>query len=662
MFALPSLNTHRVSEWTKPTLIQAIDAHTAVLRANSDASAAGSDDDVWKPLLAVASGDDSLLQLCDERVMHAASCADRSVCLGCSGAWRVLQRAPDQLRAWGSQDLLRFDPEHGASARIDLAPRPGVGVGLAVEPLACDLVHALVRVGAPGAVCVWYFVPPYHVAKLRRSLRAVDGDFVSPQALLAADVDALTATQAVHDTVFVPPGWLSFRVHAVRPPATAAETAASAVAVHWRLLRPPSLTAAQRGAHAQRLSAAATPTLSVSLTGIAIVAASEKLDLLEQLLLAESTGSASRDELQRERRAALLVLQHVLPTLQAEVLEDVADAPVGVSALSALMYEPALLSVESGVPSALQAAVIRASNSSDKRRSADADADLNPGDRCHSCNVALFNLRRVNESIMMCTSCYNAFGYKHSMQLCRRVEPDSLKRLVRAVSIAVGLAGTGLEFLNKREACIVGNADGHADADMPLSSFSFSVYQQQHGTKRSNQFQSQRAYQSSQPPQPQLPVPPPPQLQPQQPQLPQLQLQLQQSLSSVQQQQLQQLQQQQQEQYQHQQHLQQPQQHQHLPKRRRKVIRVISDSVGSATAQHLSDDDAANGHDDSRASGDAAADDDEEEDRIHCICGRNDDRGFMLFCDRCRVWLHGKCVSITKKTVPDVFICPRCQE
>jgi len=49
------------------------------------------------------------------------------------------------------------------------------------------------------------------------------------------------------------------------------------------------------------------------------------------------------------------------------------------------------------------------------------------------------------------------------------------------------------------------------------------------------------------------------------------------------------------------------------------------------------------------------------EDRIDCVCGSNVDKGYMIFCEQCRCWLHGRCVGVTKRNTPKTFYCPRCQ-
>jgi COMPASS component SPP1 len=67
-------------------------------------------------------------------------------------------------------------------------------------------------------------------------------------------------------------------------------------------------------------------------------------------------------------------------------------------------------------------------------------------------------------------------------------------------------------------------------------------------------------------------------------------------------------------------------------------------------------------------------DDDEEEeeeeegtpvsDDLYCLCRRPDTGTFMIGCDGCDDWFHGKCVSIEErdKNLIDKFMCPRCTE
>jgi len=50
----------------------------------------------------------------------------------------------------------------------------------------------------------------------------------------------------------------------------------------------------------------------------------------------------------------------------------------------------------------------------------------------------------------------------------------------------------------------------------------------------------------------------------------------------------------------------------------------------------------------------------ESEEVIDCVCANNKDLGFMISCEKCLAWLHGKCVGISKRNEPDEYYCPRC--
>jgi COMPASS component SPP1 len=51
-------------------------------------------------------------------------------------------------------------------------------------------------------------------------------------------------------------------------------------------------------------------------------------------------------------------------------------------------------------------------------------------------------------------------------------------------------------------------------------------------------------------------------------------------------------------------------------------------------------------------------------DDLYCLCRRPDTGTFMIGCDGCDDWFHGKCVSIEErdKNLIDKFMCPRCTE
>ena len=50
---------------------------------------------------------------------------------------------------------------------------------------------------------------------------------------------------------------------------------------------------------------------------------------------------------------------------------------------------------------------------------------------------------------------------------------------------------------------------------------------------------------------------------------------------------------------------------------------------------------------------------------VHCVCGNthppDSTYDFMLDCDKCHVWFHGKCVGImSEEDLPEQYICDRC--
>ncbi|OZJ06386.1 hypothetical protein BZG36_00674 [Bifiguratus adelaidae] len=51
----------------------------------------------------------------------------------------------------------------------------------------------------------------------------------------------------------------------------------------------------------------------------------------------------------------------------------------------------------------------------------------------------------------------------------------------------------------------------------------------------------------------------------------------------------------------------------------------------------------------------------DEEDQVYCICRKGyNGKEFMLACDDCGDWFHGRCVKVTAKTVPKHWLCPKC--
>lgn len=50
----------------------------------------------------------------------------------------------------------------------------------------------------------------------------------------------------------------------------------------------------------------------------------------------------------------------------------------------------------------------------------------------------------------------------------------------------------------------------------------------------------------------------------------------------------------------------------------------------------------------------------EDEGVIRCICGYSEDDGYTIQCEDCYVWQHIICVGLSEKTVPDHYLCDKC--
>ncbi|KAJ1976725.1 hypothetical protein H4R34_003868 [Dimargaris verticillata] len=50
-------------------------------------------------------------------------------------------------------------------------------------------------------------------------------------------------------------------------------------------------------------------------------------------------------------------------------------------------------------------------------------------------------------------------------------------------------------------------------------------------------------------------------------------------------------------------------------------------------------------------------------DIIHCVCATPfwDDSSFMISCDNCQQWFHGRCVGVVPGQDPETWLCPRCR-
>eukprot|EP00095_Tigriopus_kingsejongensis_P009703 maker-scaffold1466_size39939-snap-gene-0.7 protein:Tk09703 transcript:maker-scaffold1466_size39939-snap-gene-0.7-mRNA-1 annotation:"phd finger and cxxc domain-containing protein cg17446-like" len=53
-----------------------------------------------------------------------------------------------------------------------------------------------------------------------------------------------------------------------------------------------------------------------------------------------------------------------------------------------------------------------------------------------------------------------------------------------------------------------------------------------------------------------------------------------------------------------------------------------------------------------------------EETELYCICRSNDVKRFMIGCDHCEDWFHGRCIQVTEKEAKYIkkFFCPECRK
>lgn len=82
----------------------------------------------------------------DLPIMHQLSCMNSKKnknCMGCSPFWKCVQTIQDDIRPWGSSDLLHYEPEHSETFLGYIAMN-GSFSPQQTEMLACDGANTLV--------------------------------------------------------------------------------------------------------------------------------------------------------------------------------------------------------------------------------------------------------------------------------------------------------------------------------------------------------------------------------------------------------------------------------------------------------------------------------------------------------------------------------------
>lgn len=103
----------------------------AELRRHADSALA--DDEIWYGK--------------DIPIMHNSTCTaskKNKNCMGCSSFWKSVQTIHEDIKPWGSNDLLRFEPEHSETF-LGYVGMHGCHSPYSTEMLACHSVNTLVR-------------------------------------------------------------------------------------------------------------------------------------------------------------------------------------------------------------------------------------------------------------------------------------------------------------------------------------------------------------------------------------------------------------------------------------------------------------------------------------------------------------------------------------
>ena len=74
----------------------------------------------------------------------------------------------------------------------------------------------------------------------------------------------------------------------------------------------------------------------------------------------------------------------------------------------------------------------------------------------------------------------------------------------------------------------------------------------------------------------------------------------------------------------------------------------------------------ADGDDDGRSESGESWNSEDDPERLWCVCRKPHNNMFMICCDKCSDWFHGRCVKITRSMARELidngldFICPKC--
>lgn len=93
-----------------------------------------------------STGDDELWMARDIPLMHQLSCLSSRKnrnCLGCSNYWKCVSSVQEEIRPWGPNDMLHFEPHHPETF-LGCISMNGAYLPLQRDSLACDVFNTLV--------------------------------------------------------------------------------------------------------------------------------------------------------------------------------------------------------------------------------------------------------------------------------------------------------------------------------------------------------------------------------------------------------------------------------------------------------------------------------------------------------------------------------------
>jgi len=368
-----------------------------------------SEDDIW---------------LADIPLMHQVSCVNSKKnrhCLGCSPYWKSVQAIQEELKPWGTYDLLRFEPEHSETFTGHIAMN-GSFTPQTREMLACDYVNTMFYADDPSGVAIWGLISPTEQSKLTEEdalgFTYFDSKAFIDPTFLEKKIKVQYAIQKVGQTIVIPSGWTYWVVRTGRGLSFSAS---------WNILRLKHISDARHAVEVNRSLGIMKP---LNIGSLLVQAGYQKLDELDSV------------ESAYDKQQVCFFLLKILPILKTLVLEEVLCEPLHLSAMVVLSYDLIVekLATEGRKSSDLSPALVNELAQVIELPLAALDTDVNDDDEeaqfnCNVCKYILFNTRRSCQQCKtydLCEPCYSKHGRKHihKMKRHRKISVQTLLELV----------------------------------------------------------------------------------------------------------------------------------------------------------------------------------------------------------------------------------------